>query len=69
MQLQLESWVMQSTWRQRKQLSLRLLWHAVLLRQMQWDCPLQRRLLALTCQKIREKRDAPTEKRERRSRR
>jgi hypothetical protein len=34
---------------------------------MQLDCHLQRRLLALTCQKIREKWDAPTEKRERRS--
>jgi hypothetical protein len=44
-------------------------WHSVLLRQMQSDCPHQRRLLALTCQMIREKRDARTEKRERRSRR
>ena len=65
MQLQLESWVMQSTWRWRKQLSLRLLWHSLPLRQMQSDCPLQRRLLPLTCQKIREKWYAPTEKRER----
>ena len=61
MQLQLESWVIQPSWRWREQLGLRLLWHAVQLREMQSECPLQRRLLALTCQNIQEKWDAPTE--------